>query len=254
MTQDPGRSPASSLYVTSPTSPRRSHSASPTKGRRRKRGRPRKKAWSLRSEFLRRHSPKYLRRTEVKKLISADDFATRTAQPLKCFMSIRWAYTRDGEANIRSRHTSLLNSLRIWSSRHGITWHAISVHENPERATPAFNTHILANIPAHLHDELAGWLRKQLGGEPQAVDVRKRASTNWFKDDVLRYMLKGCDPQTARRYGIKYSPQGNVPFRRCTITRNLNARAIQAWKLSGTKKMDAERFLAKCEPAKKRAA
>lgn len=193
-----------------------------------------KKAWSLRSKFLRRHSPKYLRRTEVDNLVAADHFATRIGQPLVAFISIRWVYTAEGEVNIQGRWTSLLNALRIWASRHGIEWHAIGVHENPERSTPAFNSHILANIPVHLHGTLTLWLRKQLGGEPEAVDVRKRASTNWLKDRTLRYILKGSDPQTARRYDIKYSPQGNVPFRRCTTTRNINARAREAWRLSGT--------------------
>lgn len=220
----------------------RSDSAARAKKQKRKRGRPKKKAWSLRSEFLRRHSPKYLRRTETDNLIAADAFADRIGQPLVAFISIRWVYTAEGEANIQGRWTALLNALRIWASRHGIEWHAIGVHENPERSTPAFNSHLLANIPVHLHGTLALWLRKQLGGEPEAVDVRKRASTNWLKDRTLRYILKGSDPQTARRYDIKYSPQGNVPFRRCTTTRNINARAREAWKLSGTIKMDAGRF------------
>ena len=244
MSSNPGKISPASLYVVSEVSNDRSQTAA---GQRRKpkkkakRGRPKKKAWSLRSQFLRRHSTKYLRRTEVENLIAADAFATRTGQPLVAFVSIRWAYTRDGEANICGRWATLLNSLRIWASRNGITWHAIGVHENPERLTPAFNSHLLANIPVHLHGALAEWLRKQLAGEPEAVDVRLRASTNWLKDNTLRYVLKGADPQTAHRYGIRYSPQGIVPFRRCTTTRNINACAREAWKLSGTIKITQSR-------------
>lgn len=241
MSSNPGKISPASLSVMTQASSNHSHSAAPPKGRRRKRGRPKKKAWSLRSEFLRRHSPKYLRRTEVKNLIDADTFSARIGQPLVAFVSIRWIHTQEGEANIQRRWTSLLNALRIWASRHGITWHAIGVHENPERLTPAFNSHILANIPARLHGALAEWLKKQLAGEPEAVDVRLRASTDWFKDKTLRYMLKGADPQTAHRYDIRYSPQGNVPFRRCTTTRNINARAREAWKRSGTIKITQSR-------------
>ena len=243
MSSNPGKISPASLSVMTQASSHSSRSAAPKK--KAKRGRPKKKAWSLRSKFLRRHSPKYLRRTEVKNLIAADTFATRIGQPLVAFVSIRWIHTQEGEANIQRRWTSLLNALRIWASRNGITWHAIGVHENPERLTPAFNSHILANIPVHLHGVWAEWLRKQLGGEPEAVDVRRRASTNWLKDNTLRYVLKGADPQTAHRYGIRYSPQGIVSFRRCTITRNINARAREAWKLSGTIKMDAGRGPAK---------
>lgn len=40
----------------------------------------------------------------------------------------------------------------------------------------------------------------------------------------------------------------------CTTTRNLNARVREAWRLSGTNKMDAEIASVKCVPMKKRAA
>jgi hypothetical protein len=230
-------------YGSVPNSSAPDVSASATKGRKRKkRGRPKKRAWSLRSEFLRRHSPKYLRRTEVYNLMQADAFAMRIGRPLRTFVSIRWALTEEGETNIQRRWTALLNAMRIWASRHNIEWTAIGVHENPERAEPAFNTHLLNNIPAKLHGEFTEWLRKQLGGDPHAVDVRPRKTAGMNSDKTLLYMMKGCDPQTARRFNIRYKNQGVVPFRRCTTTRNINARAQQAWKLSGTIKMDAGRF------------
>ena len=224
----------------SPEQNRQSKSASAPKSRpRKKRGRPKSKAWSKRSEFLRRHQPKYLRRNQVDGLVAADNFATRIGHPLKAFISIRWIYSADGEAHINRRFSALLNALRIWCSRHGITWHAIAVHENPEKSSPALNTHILASIPAHLHVELTDWLRERVGGSPEAIDVRRRVSTNWNRDRTLRYILKGSDPQTARSYGIHYMNQGIVVFRRCTMTRNLNAKAREAWKLSGRIEMDA---------------
>lgn len=240
MISSPEKRPSVPLYVievVEQDSNLRGKGAAPSKGRRRKkkakRGRPKKKAWSLRSQFLRRHSHKFLRRTQVDNLIAADNFAVRKGQPLKVFISIRWDHTQEGENNIRQRWVALSNALRIWASRHGIVLHAITVHENPVRLTPCFNTHILANIPVQLHEKLTKWLRKQLGGELEAVDVRPRASTDWLKDKTLRYMLKGADPQTAKRYGIRYAPQGNVAFRRCAMTRNLNVRSREAWKQAG---------------------
>ncbi len=215
---------------------------SATKGnRRKKRGRPRSKAWSRKSEFIRRHQPKYLRWTEVNNLIQADQFATRIGQPLRAFVSIRWSLTQHGETDIQKRWASLWNAIRIWASRHGIIYVAISVHENPKRAEPAFNTHMFINIVPNLIEEFASWLRGRIGGTSNAVDVRLRQSVQWGIDRTLPYVLKGSDPQTARAFGIRYNNQGIVPFKRCGTTRNINAQAREAWKISGTLKLDAGR-------------
>lgn len=187
-----------------------------------KRGRKKSKAWSLTSRYLRSHCPEYLRRTEVVNLIQADQHAARIGNPLTTFISIRWAHTAQGDANIKRRWSALLNALRIWSDRQGFEWVALGVHENPEGK---FNSHLLCNIPNSLLGVAAEWLVKQLGGSVGAVHLRPRVCPGWEGDQTLRYMLKGCDPQTARRYGIVYRNQGTVRFRRCTTTRNINATA-----------------------------
>lgn len=200
---------------------------------RKKIGRPKSKAWSLTTRHLRGHCPKYLRRTEVLNLIQADLFAARIGRPLTAFISIRWALTEQGEANINRRWSTLLNALRIWSNRKGFEWTAIGVHENPPRTGPAFNSHLLAAIPDALHMAAVEWLMKRLGGSAGAVDIRPRVYPG-RADETLRYTLKGCDPQTAQSFGIAYKYQGVVPFQRSTTSRNINARAREAWKYSGT--------------------
>jgi len=176
-----------------------------------------------------------LRRTEVLKLIRADQFATRTGRHLCTFVTVRWAETTLGEAAINRRFSAVLNASRIWASRRGIEWAAISVHENPPAASPAFNSHVLCSIPASQLAPFAAWLVKQLGGTNGAVHVRPRTLPGWDADETLSYCLKGTDFQTAKHFrlitkkGWKHD-QGIVPFRRCTVTRNLSSAAIAAWK------------------------
>lgn len=205
----------------------------------RKRGRKKSKAWSLTSRYLRSHCPKYLRRTEVVNLIQADQHAARIGKPLTAFGSIRWEHTAQGKTNINRRWSALLNAFRIWAGRNDFEWTAIGVHENPD---DKFNSHLLCNIPNGLLGAAEDWLVKQLGGSAGAVHLRPRVCPGWEADETLRYMLKGCDPQTARRYGISYRNQGIVPFRRCTTTRNINLNARRAGHFSGTAKTGLPEF------------
>ena len=152
----------------------------------------------------------------------------------------------------------MLNAARQWLSRRGIEWTAIAVHENPPSDKPAFNTHILCNIPSTLHMAFTEWLVKQLGGSAGAIHIRPRVCPGWEADETRSYMLKGCDYLTAKRFdlirpqGWKFD-QGIVPFRRCTVTRNINAAAIAAWK-SGTPKGGSREFRDQYTRARKAAA
>lgn len=219
--------------------PGKSRNARNPAGRKRrpkKRGRPKRKAHALTSRYLRSHQPEKLRRTEVQKLMRADQFATRTGRHPGTFITLRWALTALREVSINRRWSALLNALRIWATRHGFEWTAIGVHENPP-PEGSFNSHLLCNIPADLREAAADWLRKQLGGLDSAVDIRPRVLPG-CADETLSYMLKGTDYLTAKRFkligtqGWKFD-QGKVPFRRCTVSRNINAAAIAAWKQAG---------------------
>jgi hypothetical protein len=209
----------------------RNHTGSKaTRKRPRKRGRKKSKAWSLTSRYLRSHQPKRLKRTEVENLLKADHMAARIGKPLTTFITIRWAHTEHGESNINRRWSELLNGFRIWASRQGFEWTAVGVHENPPSIEPAFNSHLLANIPESLRLAAAQWLVKQVGGKAGAIHTRPRTCRGWEADETLHYMLKGCDYLTAqyfsliKKHGWKFD-QGIVPFRRSTTTRNINATA-----------------------------
>lgn len=187
-----------------------------------------------------------MRYTEVQKLFDADKLATRTRRHLGTFATIRWAETALGETpNINRRWTDLLNAARNWASRRGIEWAAIGVHENPPSQAPSFNSHLLCNIPGSLHLAFTEWLMKQLGGSPGAVHIRPRECPGWEADETLDYMCKGTDPQTARAFrlikkqGWKRN-QGVVPFRRCTVSQNINTAAIAAWKAGTIKRRSGE--------------
>jgi hypothetical protein len=195
--------------------------------RKKKPGRP-AKHWSLRTKYQRRHCPDRLRRCEVENLIEADRFAARTLRRLASFITIRWSFTRDGEKQIQKRWSALLNALRIWTSRRGIEIAHIWVHENPPRDVPSFNSHMLANIPPGLRNDLKAWLMKTLGDVGGAIDVQPRTCFHWKKpDDRISYLCKGTDKATAMKYrlikhnGWDYN-QGRIDFRRSGTSRNIN--------------------------------
>lgn len=216
------------------------------KRRKRKLGRKKNKLWSRTNKYLRRRHPERLRYTDVLNLFQADQLATRTGRHAGTFITLRWAETALGEtADINKRFAFLLNAARIWADRHGIEWTAIAVHENPPPADkPTFNTHILCNIPESLRLAFMEWLMKRLGGSAGAVHSRPRVCPGWEADETLGYMCKGTDPQTARsfrlvkKHGWKRN-QGHVPFQRCTVTRNINARR---WQFSDTIKTGISEF------------
>jgi hypothetical protein len=180
-------------------------------------------------------------------MFKADQFAARTGRALVTFITIRWALTAQGETpDINKRFSELLNAFRIWASRRGFEWAAIGVHENPPSQAPSFNSHILASIPESLRVDAEQWLVKQLGGSAGAVHSRPRVRAG-EADETLDYMCKAADPQTARAFrlikkqGWKRN-QGKVNFQRSTVSRNINAAAIAAWKTCGTIKRGAGEF------------
>lgn len=235
--------------------------ASAPKGRKRKkRGRPKSKKWWLTDKYLRSHCKKRLRRTEVINLRDADLHATRTKRRLTTFVTIRWALTEREEDRINTRWSALLNSLRIWASRQGIEIAHIWVHENPPHDIPAFNTHMLVNIPEHLHEAAEKWLMKTLRGTVGAVDIQPRVCPGWENPEKRRsYMSKGTDWATANMFHLITEKgwdfnQGEIEFKRSGTSRNINARARDEWRRSAISKMDAQRFPDKYARAKDRAA
>lgn len=214
---------------------RKSRAARNTVGNKvsRKRGRP-KKHWTKQAARQRKFNPHRLRRVEVANLFAADRFASKTARRLTTFITIRWALTAHGEADIRRRWTALLNAFRIWADRQGFELAHIWVHENPDRGEPTFNTHLLVNISDALRVAAADWLMKRLGGSAGAIDMQRRTCPGWNKpDDRVSYMCKGTDKATAikfrliRKHGWDFN-QGIIPFQRSGTTRNINAKARRA--------------------------
>lgn len=214
------------------SSPTISYLASPRRRHRKrlKRGRP-KGHWAKRDAYQRRHCPSRLRRCEVENLLAADRFASATGRRLKTFITVRWSNTLRGENNIRGRWVALLNGFRIWAARRGFELSHCWVHDNPPRSEPAFNTHVLANVPPEHRQALWAWLVKQLGAFDRAIDIQPRTSIHWNKPDRrISYMLKGTDRATAMKFRLITEKgwdfnQGIVPFQRSGTSRNINATA-----------------------------
>lgn len=213
----------------------RNTSSSKASRNRKKLGRP-KVHWTKRASLQRRRCPKRLRRVEVANLFAADRFASKIGLRFTTFITIRWSLTERGEADIHKRWQALLNKVNSWARRQGFELAHCWVHENPPRDEPAFNTHLLANIPPDLRVAFTEWLVKQLGGYAGAIDVQPRTCPGWNKpDDRVSYMAKGCDWATARKkeYSLirKHGwdgKQGVIEFKRSGTSRNINAKARQA--------------------------
>ncbi|MFO1091264.1 MAG: hypothetical protein U1E46_16955 [Hyphomicrobiales bacterium] len=138
--------------------------------------------------------------------------------PLDTFITIRWALTGKGEAKIQFRWQCLLNAFRIWAKRHGFKLAHVWVHENPHYGS--FNTHVLANIPANRRQELQAWIEAQLNAQFGGVDVQPRVASGWYRDDRVRYMVKGTDWVTAKKFRLMTPKgwdcrQGPIDFKRC---------------------------------------
>lgn len=236
----PPVSPAPSLpqtHVNDPVTPfhgksraARNTSVNKASRKRRKRGRP-KTHWTKQVARQRKFNPDRLRRIEVINLFAADRFASKIGLRPTSFITLRWSLTAGGEARINKRLSALLNAFRGWAKRQGIELAHIWVHENPDRGEPAFNTHLLANIPDTLRVAAAHWLMKWLGGAAGAIDMQPRRCPGWNKpDDRVSYMCKGTDRATAikfrliRKHGWDFA-QGKVEFQRSGTSRNINAKA-----------------------------
>lgn len=212
-----------------------------------KRGRP-KTHWTKQAARQRKFNPDRLRRIEVINLFAADRFASKTGRRLTTFITIRWALTAGGEAYINKRWSALLNAFRIWAGRQGINLAHIWVHENPDRGEPAFNTHLLANIPDTLRAAATAWLMKWLCGAAGAIDTQPRRCPGWNKpDDRVSYMCKGTDRATAIKFRLIRKHgwdcyQGKVEFQRSGTSRNINAKARWSADFSDTYKTGVSEF------------
>ena len=202
----------------------------------RRRGRPRTHWTKSNSSYNRRWNRDRLRRVDVEKLKQADAFASRTRRRLETFVTVRWLETAEGEDNIQRRWAAFLNKFRNWMLRRGISLCYVYVHENPPHASPGFNSHLLANVPAHLRNQLIDALQEWFVGSQRAIDVQPRSVPGHTADERLAYMLKGTDKATAIAYrlmnrnGWDYD-QGVVEFKRCGVSNNLNAAARTSWRL-----------------------
>jgi hypothetical protein len=89
---------------------------------------------------------------------------------------------------------------------------------------------MLVNIPRRLIPDLVEFLVKILQAtDPKAVDVRPRTSGRYTSEVRLKYMLKGTDWATAKKYGLILPGnrwkglQGFIPFKRIGFSRSLQS-------------------------------
>lgn len=198
-----------------------------SKRKRKKRGRP-KVHWSKRASRARMRDPRFLRRDQVQRAFAADLRAEALGLSLKVFVSVRWSLTDREEVNIARRWTNFLSSFGRWCRLRSLRPAFIWVHENPPKATPSFNTHMLVNVPIDLMEDLKCFMMAHFRAHSDsAVDVRNRTAYGFSKRERLAYMLKGTDRATAMKYhlfgksGAWKGSQGCIPFKRIGFSRLL---------------------------------
>jgi hypothetical protein len=157
-------------------------------------------------------------------------YAGESGMTLKVFITIRWFDTIETEINIQSRFQRLMRGLQGLYRRRGSDIAYIATHENPYsgKRGPAFNTHILVNLPSGFSAK--NWFftvrnyieRKLQATSPRSVDIRAGNSV------AAQYMLKGCAYGDAWRMGMLNDgrrwkhDQGHIHFPRITISQNIN--------------------------------
>jgi hypothetical protein len=181
--------------------------------------------WHRRSQYQRSRCAKRLRPWQVDALFDADAFAARIGCPLVTFVTIRWARTSKGQADIPAGWFALLKATNAWAKRQGVSLAYAYVHENPDRLGGGFNSHLLVSVRPPQRDAFADFVARHLGGETDAVRVEARCQPG-HKDRRLHYMTKGTDRATAQKYGLITGngwdfAQGVVEFKRCGTSANI---------------------------------
>ena len=171
-----------------------------------------------------------LKAWQVDDLHLADHHASRIGAPLNSFITVAWLLTATGNLDAEAFRRGL-KRMSQWLRDKGATAAYLYVHENPVSklgdAIP--NTHLLVHVPAKLKKlfkaKLTGWFDAEGDG---AVHVGPRTKSNYNGSDKrLRYMAKGSDNFTCRRYGGYRKPggQGVVWCKRSGVSQNIGSAA-----------------------------
>lgn len=164
---------------------------------------------------------------QVRQLHEADAVASQLGFRLNTFVTINWHGTFPGGAAMASTFKRGMKRLGQWFRDNGLPAPYVYVHENPDDEKP--NSHLLVHVPKRLRSRfkaMAGtWFDALDGG----VKVQPRNDAQRLakgEGTRLKYMAKGADDLTCRRYGGRRAKggQGPIPIKRAGVAQCLRGK------------------------------
>jgi hypothetical protein len=167
-------------------------------------------------------------------IIMAAGYAGQIGVPLNRHITISW-WTASVPGRERDAQLEVLQLASKWLNYHGVVPAYVWVIENGPLLR--HHSHILIHVPDRLAQAFRKMMNrwvKRVGGDPHtggAIKMTKDTHdrSNYHKSirDLLRYMLKGAEPQVAQLLGIEadYEKAGIIAGKRCGTSQNLGPKA-----------------------------
>jgi len=173
----------------------------------------------------------------IPNLIGAAAFAYWSKYPLNRFLSVNCKQGGINHSDVHEFIASFTKYISDWLRPRSVPWHAIWFLENPPPGD--LNFHLLFHVPEtdykNFLRKYPGWLKasglkilpkvrhlqKIQGSEPDDL------SMNYIRglDQTLKYMFKGCSPETCEALEIERKDQGFIRGKRCGFSQALGPKA-----------------------------
>jgi len=171
-----------------------------------------------------RRTSQAVRKNDVKSMAQARSYARSIDRPLDHIFTIHWGCAEGpGPGGYRKRMNQLFCNVRDWMRRCQVPFMHIWILEG---STKEAHMHGMLHVPHRFLPKLEAYLRQQLGGPEEVLDIRKAnpkigGETGWF-----RYIIKGCEADVRRALSPpNRGPQGTIVGKRCGFSSNLGPAA-----------------------------
>lgn len=165
-----------------------------------------------------------LRKQDVLALTRARTFARSIGKPHDHVITIHWGCAGGpGDGVPSDRQSRLFKNVRDWMRRRGVPFIHIWVLEATNKEA---HLHGMLHVPAGLLKSLERYLRSQLLGPTEVLDIRKAVKERGGETGWFRYMIKGCEDDVRSAWSPpKCEPQGTIVGKRCGFSSNIGPAA-----------------------------
>jgi hypothetical protein len=165
-----------------------------------------------------------LRKEDVLSLTKARSFARSIGKPLDHVITIHWGCAGGpGDGGSSDRQARLFRNVRDWMRRRGVPFMHIWTLEATNKET---HLHGMIHVPEGFLKTLEGYLRGQLRGSIEVLDLKKAVEDDGGETGWFRYMIKGCDKDVRSIWcPPNKGPQGTINGKRCGFSTNIGPTA-----------------------------